>query len=326
MEYLYPFIFEPIIKEKLWGGKNLNKILNKPRMSDHDGESWELSCVPNNVSVLRNGPLAGKTLTELIEQFRGDLVGEAVYEEHGSRFPLLIKFIDAQQDLSIQVHLDDKLAKNRHNSFGKTEMWYVIDSEPDASIIVGFSEPLNVSQYLDYVENNKLMSILNRERAQPHDVFFIPAGRVHTIGKGLIIAEIQQTSDVTYRIHDFDRVGTNGSKRELHNDLAIEAIDFTIPNSYKTIYERSSSEQVIGISNYFTTKRRLISKSTTLNFNHSSCTVLMCIEGSFDVPNYSELPSISKGDTVLVPSCIEELILKPQSSGILLEIQIPELG
>ena len=323
MEYLYPLIFEPIIKEKLWGGKNLNKILNKPRMSDHDGESWELSCVPDNVSVLRNGPLAGKTLTELIEQFRGDLVGEAVYEEHGSIFPLLIKFIDAQQDLSIQVHPDDELAKNRHNSLGKTEMWYVIDSEPDASIIVGFSEPLNVSQYLDYVENNKLMSILNRERVQPHDVFFIPAGRVHTIGKGLIIAEIQQTSDVTYRIHDFDRVDTKGSKRELHNDLAIEAIDFTIPDSYKTIYERSSSEQVIGTSNYFTTKRRLLNKSTTLNFDHSSCTVLMCIEGSYDVSYFDELPTISKGDTVLVPSCIEELRLRPQSNGILLEIKIP---
>ena len=323
MEYLYPLIFEPIIKEKLWGGKNLNKILNKPRMSDHDGESWELSCVPDNISVLRNGPLAGKTLTELIEQFRGDLVGEAVYEEHGSIFPLLIKFIDAQQDLSIQVHPDDELAKNRHNSFGKTEMWYVIDSEPDASIIVGFSEPLNVSQYLDYVENNKLMSILNRERVQPHDVFFIPAGRVHTIGKGLIIAEIQQTSDVTYRIHDFDRVDTKGSKRELHNDLAIEAIDFTIPDSYKTIYERSSSEQVIGTSNYFTTKRRLLNKSTTLNFDHSSCTILMCIEGSYDVSYFDELPTISKGDTVLVPSCIEELRLRPQSNGILLEIKIP---
>ena len=323
MEYLYPLIFEPIIKEKLWGGKNLNKILNKPRMSDYDGESWELSCVPDNVSVLRNGPLAGKTLTELIEQFRGDLVGEAVYEEHGSIFPLLIKFIDAQQDLSIQVHPDDELAKTRHNSFGKTEMWYVIDSEPDASIIVGFSEPLNVSQYLDYVENNKLMSILNRERVQPHDVFFIPAGRVHTIGKGLIIAEIQQTSDVTYRIHDFDRVDTKGSKRELHNDLAIEAIDFTIPDSYKTIYERSSSEQVIGTSNYFTTKRRLLNKSTTLNFDHSSCTVLICIEGSYDVSYFDELPTISKGDTVLVPSCIEELRLKPQSNGILLEIKIP---
>ena len=323
MEYLYPLIFEPIIKEKLWGGKNLNKILNKPRMSDHDGESWELSCVPDNVSVLRNGPLAGKTLTELIEQFRGDLVGEAVYEEHGSIFPLLIKFIDAQQDLSIQVHPDDELAKNRHNSFGKTEMWYVIDSEPDASIIVGFSEPLNVSQYLDYVENNKLMSILNRERVQPHDVFFIPAGRVHTIGKGLIIAEIQQTSDVTYRIHDFDRIDTKGSKRELHNDLAIEAIDFTIPDSYKTIYERSSSEQVIGTSNYFTTKRRLLNKSTTLNFDHSSCTILMCIEGSYDVSYFDELPTISKGDTVLVPSCIEELRLRPQSNGILLEIKIP---
>lgn len=323
MEYLYPFIFEPIIKEKLWGGKNLNKILNKPRMSDHDGESWELSCVPNSVSVLRNGPLAGKTLTELIEQFRGDLVGEAVYEEHGSRFPLLIKFIDAQQDLSIQVHPDDELAKIRHNSFGKTEMWYVIDSEPDASIIVGFSEPLNVSQYLDYVENNKLMSILNRERVQPHDVFFIPAGRVHTIGKGLIIAEIQQTSDVTYRIHDFDRVDTKGSKRELHNDLAIEAIDFTIPDSYKTIYKRSSSEQVIGTSNYFTTKRRLLNKSTTLNFDHFSCTVLMCIEGCYDVSYFKELPTISKGDTVLVPSCIEELRLKPRSNGILLEIKIP---
>ena len=292
-------------------------------MSDHDGESWELSCVPNNVSVLRNGPLAGKTLTELIEQFRGDLVGEAVYEEHGSRFPLLIKFIDAQQDLSIQVHPGDELAKNRHNSFGKTEMWYVIDSEPDASIIVGFSEPLNVSQYLDYVENNKLMSILNRERVQPHDVFFIPAGRVHTIGKGLIIAEIQQTSDVTYRIHDFDRVDTKGSKRELHNDLAIEAIDFTIPDSYRTIYKRSSSEQVIGTSNYFTTKRRLLNKSTTLHFDHFSCTVLMCIEGCYDVSYFKELPTISKGDTVLVPSCIEELRLKPRSNGILLEIKIP---
>ena len=262
-------------------------------------------------------------MTELIEQFRGDLVGEAVYEEHGSIFPLLIKFIDAQQDLSIQVHPDDELAKNRHNSFGKTEMWYVIDSEPDASIIVGFSEPLNVSQYLDYVENNKLMSILNRERVQPHDVFFIPAGRVHTIGKGLIIAEIQQTSDVTYRIHDFDRVDTKGSKRELHNDLAIEAIDFTIPDSYKTIYERSSSEQVIGTSNYFTTKRRLLNKSTTLNFDHSSCTILMCIEGSYDVSYFDELPTISKGDTILVPSCIEELRLKPKSNGILLEIKIP---
>mgnify|MGYP001215146450 CR=1 FL=1 len=326
MEHLYPFIFEPIIKEKLWGGKNLNEILNKPRMSDYDGESWEISCVPGNISVVRNGPFAGKSLTELIEQFRGDLVGEAVYEEHGAKFPLLLKFIDAQQDLSIQVHPDDELAIDRHNSFGKTEMWYVIDAEPDASIIIGFSEPLNVSRYLDYVENKKLMSVLNRERVQVHDVFLVPAGRVHNIGKGLVIAEIQQTSDVTYRIHDFDRIDTKGNTRDLHNDLAVEAIDFNIPDSYKTTYEPSSSEQVIGTSDYFITKRRLISKSTTLNFNHSSCTVLMCIEGSFDVPNYSELPSISKGDTVLVPSCIEELILKPQSSGILLEIHIPELG
>tara|TARA_B100000989_G_scaffold298308_1_gene287006 strand:- start:142 stop:1116 length:975 start_codon:yes stop_codon:yes gene_type:complete len=323
MEYIYPFIFEPIIKKKLWGGKNLNKILNKPRMSDNDGESWELSCVPDNVSVLRNGPLAGKTLTELIEQFRGNLVGKAVYEEHGTTFPLLIKFIDAQQDLSIQVHPNDELAKYRHNCLGKTEMWYVIDAEPDANIIVGFSESLNVIQFLDIVKNNRLMSVLNKERVKPHDVFFIPAGRVHTIGKGLIIAEIQQTSDVTYRIHDFDRVDTKGNKRDLHNDLAIKAIDFTMPDSYKTIYDCSTSEQVIGTSNYFITKRRIVNKSTTLNFNHSSCTVLICVEGSLEVSYFDELPTISKGDTVLVPSCIEELILKPQSNAILLEIKIP---
>ena len=324
MEHLYPLIFEPIINEKLWGGKSLHEVLDKPRTSDYDGESWELSGVPGNISIVRNGPHAGKSLTELIEQFKGDLVGERVYSKHGNMFPLLFKFIDAQQDLSIQVHPNDELAHKRHNSFGKTEMWYVIDADPDASLIVGFDKQVDAHQYMDCVQGNKLMSVLNREQVQPHDVFFIPAGRIHTIGKGLLIAEIQQTSDITYRIHDFDRIDANGNKRELHNDLAVEAIDFTIPDSYKTSYNLKAEEQLIGASDYFVTKRRFINESTTLEFSHSSCTVLMCIEGAFEVSLFEELPAFAKGDTILIPSCIEELTLTPEGEGILLEIQIPD--
>lgn len=324
MEQLYPLIFNPIVKEKLWGGKNLSRILNKPQMSDSDGESWELSGVPGNISVVRNGPLAGKNLSELIEEFKDDLVGESVYKRHGTKFPLLFKFIDAQQDLSIQVHPNDELAKIRHNSFGKTEMWYVIDAEADASLIVGFSEALVAQQYVEHVDHNTLMSVLNREKVEPNDVFFIPAGRIHTIGKGLLIAEIQQTSDITYRIHDFDRVDANGNKRELHNELAVDAIDFEIPDSYKTNYDPTSKEQIIGASNYFITKRRRIEETTTLDFNYASFTVLMCIEGSYEVSFFDELTNITKGDTVLIPSCIEEFVLSPQMEGIVLEIHIPD--
>lgn len=324
MEHLYPLIFEPIIKEKLWGGKSLHEVLAKPRNGDYDGESWELSGVPGNISIVRNGPYTGKSLTDLIEHFKGDLVGEHVYNKHGNKFPLLFKFIDAQQDLSIQVHPNDELAQKRHNSFGKTEMWYVIDADPDASLIVGFNKQVDARQYMECVQDNKLMSVLNREKVQQHDVFFIPAGRIHTIGKGLLIAEIQQTSDITYRIHDFDRVDAHGNKRELHNDLALEAIDFSIPDSYKTSYDLDAGEQLIGSSDYFVTKRRFINEPTTLEFGHSSCTVLMCLEGSLEVSLFEELPAISKGDTVLIPSCIEELTLTPEGNSILLEIQIPD--
>lgn len=323
MEKLYPLKFTPIIKEKLWGGTKLSSILGKESMSLYDGESWELSAVPANHSVVANGALAGTSLPELIREYKQELIGEHVYDAHGVDFPLLFKFIDAQEDLSIQVHPNDELALKRHNSLGKTEMWYIVDADEDASLIVGFNQQLTPEQYQSHVDDDTLVDVLNREPVKKHDVLFIPAGRIHTIGKGLLIAEIQQSSDVTYRIHDFNRKDVHGNTRELHNDLALEAIDFTLPESYLTRYNTGESECIIGQSEYFVTKRICLEKAIKREFTSKSCTVLMCIEGAVEIHDIPELPKIVKGDTVLVPAAIRELSFNPIGASIILEVTIP---
>ena len=225
--YLYPLKFDTIFKEKIWGGTKMKDVLGKDFSPlKNCGETWEISGVLGNLSKVSEGPLKGSTLPELIDEFGSELVGKKVLEKYGNEFPLLVKFIDAAQDLSIQVHPDDKLAKTRHNSLGKTEMWYIFQADEGAKLISGFSKDTNKEEYVEFLENGKLTELLNEEEVNSGDCFFLPAGRVHTIGKGLLLAEIQQSSDVTYRIYDFDRTDDEGNKRDLHTDQALDGLDY----------------------------------------------------------------------------------------------------
>ena len=322
---LYPLKFKPILKNKIWGGQKLGSVLDKSIGDTKNcGESWEISGVEENISLVSEGELKGKNLVELIDQFKGDLIGEEVYQKFGSKFPLLIKFIDANDDLSIQVHPNDELARKRHNSFGKTEMWYVVDAQDGATLISGFNKPTSKEEYLEVFKNGNLTEILNKEDVEDEDVFFLPAGRVHTIGKGLLIAEIQQTSDVTYRIYDFDRVDADGKGRELHVEEAVDAIDYSFYEEYKTVYDRDSKEVEIGKSEYFITKRLLITDSILRDYtSFDSCIILMCLDGDGRI-NY-DVGSVSYklGDSILIPNSINKIEITSTTSTKLLEVRIP---
>lgn len=322
---LYPLKFTPILKDKIWGGEKLGSVLDKAiGDSKMVGESWEISGVDGDISVVSEGSLSGKSLVELIETYKGDLIGEKVYQTFGNKFPLLIKFIDANDDLSIQVHPDDELGMKRHNSFGKTEMWYVVDAAEGSTLISGFNKQTSKEEYLKVFEAGNLIDILNREEVYNDDVFFLPAGRVHTIGKGLLIAEIQQTSDITYRIYDFDRVDENGVGRELHVEEAIDAIDYNFYNEYKTKYDQSSNEEEIGRSQYFVTNRLLIDKKNTRNYSDfDSCIILMCLDGEGSIKFNDDFISYKIGDSILIPNAISEIEIIPDSKSKLLEVRIP---
>jgi mannose-6-phosphate isomerase len=311
---LYPLKFVPILKERIWGGTRLSSLLHKNTGSmEHCGESWELSSVEEHVSVVTNGFLEGNNLQELIEIYMGDLVGEKVYERFGDEFPLLIKFIDAENDLSIQVHPDDKLSKERHNAYGKTEMWYVLDAEPGSQLNSGFNRTIDRHIYLEYLESGKLTEILNFEEVKKGDAFFIPAGRVHAIGKGIMIAEIQQTSDITYRIFDYNRTDKKGKHRKLHTELALDAIDFTSHPEYKTSYSvvRNESSRIISC-NYFTTNLLEMDAPVSKEYSQlDSFKIYICVEGSCTLSWDEGSDSIFMGDTMLVPAGLEEYTLTP---------------
>ncbi len=328
MNELYPFKFKPILKEKIWGGQNLKSALNKDIPSSKKiGESWEISGVNENISVVENGFLEGNELDELIEIYMGDLVGDRVYDKFGTEFPLLIKYIDANDVLSIQVHPDDELAKKRHQSFGKTEMWYIIEAKKDAELISGFNHEMDKQHYLAHLNNNELPKILNYEKVKAGDVFYIPAGRVHAIGAGIVLAEIQQTSDVTYRIFDWNRKDDNGNYRELHTDEAIDAIDYKHYDNYKTEYksELNTNSQILA-NKYFETN--IIEFNETIEKEYiqlDSFVIYMCIEGKLEIVyNETEKITIEKGETVLIPAVIEHLILNPVVQSKLIEVYITE--
>ncbi len=322
---LYPLKFYSILKERIWGGDKLTTLLNKNCSSTTCGESWEISAVPNDVSVVKEGNLADKALDELIQTFRSELVGNKVYEKFGNTFPLLIKFLDAQQDLSIQLHPDDGLAQKRHNSFGKTEMWYVMQADKGASVRSGFNRQINQQTYLEHLHTKKLDEILNIIPVQSDDVIFLPAGRVHSIGKGLLIAEIQQTSDVTYRIYDFDRVDNQGNKRQLHTEEALEAIDYRHYSDYKTKYTKQTN-QVTGLVScpYFTTNRLHFAQPVTRKYQHiDSFVVYICLEGSFKINFPQGSVAVTKGDSILLPAAIKEVTLHPNGESKLIETYVP---
>lgn len=326
MEGLYPLKFKPIYKDKIWGGQKIRTVLNKDfGKLPNCGESWELSGVEGNVSVVSNGYLAGNTLEELAEIYMSDLVGEKIFETYGVEFPLLIKFIDANDDLSIQVHPDDKMSKERHNAYGKTEMWYVLQADQGAKLQSGFSEPVDQDRYLFKLEHDELTDILNFEEVSSGDVFFIPAGRVHAIGKGILLAEIQQTSDVTYRIFDYGRCDAQGNPRELHTELALDAIDYTIQEEYKTKYEPKTNESVELVKcKYFTTNVLDFNQVIDKDYNQlDSFVIYMGIEGSSEIVTESGSETLHKGETILIPASVESVQLKPVSpSAKILEVYI----
>ncbi|MCB0835624.1 MAG: class I mannose-6-phosphate isomerase [Bacteroidetes bacterium] len=316
---LYPLAFQTIFKDKIWGGSKIHTILGKDFSPlPNCGETWEISGVEGNISVVKEGPLAGKTLTELIETYQGDLVGDSVYQKFGTEFPLLVKFIDANADLSIQVHPDDELAAQRHNSFGKTEMWYIFQADEGSSLITGFNQSLNKETYLEYFNSGRLMDILNQEPVSPGDVYFLPAGRVHTIGKGLLLAEIQQTSDITYRIYDFNRKDADGNTRELHVEEALDAIDYNFYEEYKTQYDSRENEAVTIVeSPYFSTQRIQANEAVSRDYSEiDSFVIYVCVDGALTLTdNHGHESEMKLGDAFLLPAAIDGVELKPVNGG-----------
>jgi mannose-6-phosphate isomerase len=325
MSTLYPLKFKTIYKDKIWGGQKIKTYLQKD-FGDlpNCGETWEISGVKSDVSIVDGGALEGESLADLLEKFKSELVGDKVYKHFGNIFPLLIKFIDANEDLSIQVHPDDKLAKKRHNSFGKTEMWYVIEADPGSTLIAGFNKELTKEEYLEKFNSGHLTDILNKEDVQAGDVFFLPAGRVHTIGKGLLIAEIQQTSDITYRIYDFDRVDDKGNKRELHVEEALDAIDYKHYPEYKTTYTPVKDETVHLVScPYFTTNLLDFNTGIVKDYsNLDSFVIHVCLEGSYEIKYNGETYPVKMGECILLPKVIHHVELATERGFKLLESYI----
>ena len=316
--------FTPILKEKIWGGNKLGKHLNKESESESLGESWEISDVKGDTSIVFNGDLKGKDLKELIKTYQGDLVGDKVFKQFGEKFPLLIKFIDAKTPLSIQLHPNDKLAKERHDSFGKTEMWYVMQADEKASLIVGFQKESNKEEYLKHLNNKSLLDILNVDEVKKGDVYFIPTGRIHAIGAGVLLAEIQQTSDITYRIYDWDRQDSEGNYRELHTELALDAIDFTAIPDYRTSYseELNSSSEIVSCP-YFTTNVLPIEGELSINHqNKDSFVIYMCVSGKVSFVYQDQEEILIAGETLLVPAKLKEFSLKSVEKSELLEVYI----
>ncbi|WP_321330907.1 type I phosphomannose isomerase catalytic subunit [uncultured Bacteroides sp.] len=322
---MYPLKFEPILKQTLWGG---DKIISFKHLSNElpgVGESWELSGVENSESIVANGSDKGLSLSEMVRKYREELVGEANYAHFGNQFPLLIKFIDAKQDLSIQVHPSDDLAKRRHHSMGKTEMWYVVGADEGAKLRSGFSEQITPKEYKDRVYNNTITDVLQEYEIHPGDVFFLPAGRIHSIGAGAFIAEIQQTSDITYRIYDFNRTDAFGKQRELHTDLAREAINFEVLDDYRTKYDAVKNEPVELVAcPYFTTSVYDMTEEIACDYSElDSFVIFICLEGKCSIVDDAQNEvELCAGETLLFPASTQDVTITPNGMVKLLETYV----
>jgi len=323
---LYPMEFAPIFREKIWGGQ---KIKNKFGFDigglENCGELWSLSGYPEEQSIISNGFLEGNELNELVEVYMDDLVGGKVYEKYGSVFPILVKILDAEDWLSIQVHPDDELAQKRGLGGGKTEMWYILDADPDSQLIAGFSQKVNEHTYLQKIRDKKLTEIMNFEKVKKDEVFFMPSGRVHALGPGILLAEIQQTSDTTYRIYDWDRVDKDGKGRELHLREAMEAIDFELYDNYKTPYaSKLNATREIVNTPFFTTNVIEINKGIKKDYSElDSFVILLAIEGKFAyIDAEGHRGSIRAGQSLLIPAIIDEISIYPESHCKILEVYI----
>ena len=325
---LYPLKFKPRVKERIWGGQ---AILNKKgkaagRLAKDKlyGESWDLSSVKGDISVVANGFLKGNNLQELIEVYMGELVGEEIFERYGLEFPLLVKYLDCNDKLSVQVHPDDALALERHDSFGKTEAWYVVDCKPGAAIYLGFKD-LNITreEYIAAVAESRLESLLNRVEVKPGDVFFIPAGTVHALGAGIEVVEVQQTSDITYRIYDWDRVDASGKGRELHTALAVDAIDFEADADllHKKYDLKAGDSATVIESSYFTMTLHAVDGEATFDRSMiDSFIIYIAINGSMQIIADGNSETLDEGEVVLIPAEVGDITIK--GGGKLMEVYI----
>lgn len=315
---LYPLKFRPILKDKIWGGTKLKTILQKDSSLPNIGESWEISDVEGDTSIVSNGNLENQSLKQLLQLYKDELIGKKNYEKFGDKFPLLIKFIDAKQDLSIQLHPNDALAKARHNSFGKTEMWYVMQADEDSNLIVDFNQKMTPELYLEHLEQKTLPQILNFDKVKAGDTYFIEVGRVHAIGAGVMLAEIQQTSDITYRIYDWDRTDDFGNERELHTDLAIDAIGFDMPNNFRVKYSKkpNHSNEMVSCP-YFTTSYLKVDQEIQKENTHDSFVIYICVEGEAQIKTETYSEVIKKGETLLVPAAISSYQISANDATLL---------
>ncbi len=305
--------FESIFKSPIWGGNKIIPYKGVESSLDSVGESWEISGVKGDESVIANGEHKGKDLTWLVSEMKGELVGKSNYERFGNEFPLLIKFIDAQQDLSIQVHPDDKLSKERHDKSGKTEMWYIIDADKGAKLRTGFAEKISPEQYEEHIKNDTITNVLKEYDITAGDVFFLPAGRIHSIGAGAFIAEIQQTSDVTYRIYDFNRKDTDGNSRELHTELSKKAINYELLSDYRTNYTLTKNSETELIScNYFTTLLYDLDKDIECDYSElDSFVIMICVEGEGKITtDDGQSVLICRGESILLPATTTSASIK----------------
>lgn len=321
---LEPIKFEPIIKEKIWGGTKLRTLLTKKSNSNRIGESWEISSVKDAISVVATGKDKGKTIAELIQKYKGKLIGEKVFNTFGNKFPLLIKFIDAKENLSIQLHPNNELAQKRHQCFGKTEMWYVMQADINAELIVGFKKKVSKKEYIASLADNTIKELLNVDKVNEGDVYFIPTGLVHAIGAGVMLAEIQQTSDITYRIYDWNRKDDDGNSRELHTENALDAIDFEVKNTYKTEYTlKNNQPQLVVNCPYFTTNILQVDGKMQMNHNKKdSFIIYMCVKGNVIFAHDNKKVKLNYGETILIPNSLNEFDIISHEKSDLLEVFI----
>ena len=311
-----PLKFKPLLTPFVWGGQKIAPYKGIESNETHIGESWELSGVEGLVSVVANGPLAGKTITDLVKEYKGQLVGEHVYSKNGDTFPLLFKFIDAHRDLSIQVHPSDELASS-HNpgAKGKTEMWYVIAAEPGAKLYSGLSKTVSPDELEARAKDGSITDVLACYQVQPGDVFFLPAGRIHAICSGCFIAEIQETSDLTYRLYDYGRMGLDGKPRQLHLQQAKEAVDYKVQDNYRTPYTPQENEEVELINcPFFTTSVLDLTLPYAKDLSEiDSFYTVMCLEGSGTLEVDGEEVPVRQGETVLIPASADDICFVPDA-------------
>jgi len=322
MNFLYPLKFHPLFKDKIWGGQKIKTHFGFDYSPlPNCGEAWVLSGVKNNESVVSEGWLAGNHLNELIEIYMDDLVGEKVFEKHGEEFPLLIKIIDSNDWLSIQVHPADELAKKRHNCSGKTEMWYVLQADDNAELISGFNRKINKETYIKHLNDKTLPEIMNFEKVSAGDVFYMPAGRVHALGPGVLLAEIQQTSDITYRIYDWDRTDSEGKPRDLHTELALDAIDFNLYDGRVHPITKHDQTSSLIRGTYFVTNLLQLTRQLLKDYSElDSFVVYLCVSGSATIDYPGGSLTMNGGECLLIPATSNRLTIKPQPLASILEI------